>query len=192
MLEEWARTRRAPRHAAWDAREGTGAVAAALLASDPVMLKTYTWPRYQAREPPELGADAVRRVPLVIVGAGPVGLSAAIDAALRGLPVVLARRRQHGLDRLARRLLRQADAGNLRPSGSRRPCRRQGRDLECRTHFSPRPRGLQLQPGCPRPAPPPRMVNLQQYHLASELPWPMSLRVRRALGQRSNLGAGQH
>ena len=53
------------------------------------MLKTYTWPRYQARRAPELGAAAVRRVPLVIVGAGPVGLSAAIDAALRGLPVVL-------------------------------------------------------------------------------------------------------
>ena len=53
------------------------------------MLKTYTWPRYQVRRAPELGAAAVRRVPLVIVGAGPVGLSAAIDAALRGLPVVL-------------------------------------------------------------------------------------------------------
>ena len=53
------------------------------------MLKTYTWPRYQAKRAPEIGAAAVRRVPLVIVGAGPVGLSAAIDAALRGLPVVL-------------------------------------------------------------------------------------------------------
>ena len=53
------------------------------------MLKTYTWPRYQSKRAPELGAATVRRVPLAIVGAGPVGLSAAIDAALRGLPVVL-------------------------------------------------------------------------------------------------------
>ena len=53
------------------------------------MLKTYTWPRYAYRRAPELGQPGVRRVPLVVVGAGPVGLSAAIDAALRGLPVVL-------------------------------------------------------------------------------------------------------
>ena len=53
------------------------------------MLATYTWPRYEYRRAPELGAAEVRRVPLVIVGAGPVGLSAAIDAALRGQPVIL-------------------------------------------------------------------------------------------------------
>ena len=53
------------------------------------MLATYTWPRYAYRPPPERGAAAVRRVPLVVVGAGPVGLCAAIDAAQRGLPVVL-------------------------------------------------------------------------------------------------------
>jgi 3-(3-hydroxy-phenyl)propionate hydroxylase len=53
------------------------------------MLSTYTWPRYRYRRAPEIGSAAPRRVPLVIVGAGPVGLSAAIDAALRGLPVIL-------------------------------------------------------------------------------------------------------
>ncbi|MDO8419473.1 MAG: FAD-dependent oxidoreductase, partial [Rubrivivax sp.] len=53
------------------------------------MLKTYTWPRYAYRRAPELGSSGVRHVPLVVVGAGPVGLSAAIDAAQRGLPVVL-------------------------------------------------------------------------------------------------------
>ena len=53
------------------------------------MLKTYTWPRYAYRRAPELGEAATRRVPLVIVGAGPVGLSAAIDAALRGQQVIL-------------------------------------------------------------------------------------------------------
>jgi 3-(3-hydroxy-phenyl)propionate hydroxylase len=53
------------------------------------MLSTYTWPRFAARPAPELGAATPRRVPLVVVGAGPVGLAAAIDAAQRGLPVIL-------------------------------------------------------------------------------------------------------
>jgi 3-(3-hydroxy-phenyl)propionate hydroxylase len=53
------------------------------------VLKTYTWPRYATRRAPELGTGEVRRVPLVVVGAGPVGLAAAIDAALRGLPVIV-------------------------------------------------------------------------------------------------------
>ncbi len=52
------------------------------------MLSTYTWPRYAYRRAPELGS-ATRRVPLVIVGAGPVGLAAAIDAAQRGLQVIV-------------------------------------------------------------------------------------------------------
>jgi 3-(3-hydroxy-phenyl)propionate hydroxylase len=53
------------------------------------MLKTYTWPHYAYRPAPEMGRESPRRVPLVIVGAGPVGLAAAIDAAQRGLPVLL-------------------------------------------------------------------------------------------------------
>jgi 3-(3-hydroxy-phenyl)propionate hydroxylase len=53
------------------------------------VLATYTWPRYEYRRAPELDARQPRRVPLVIIGAGPVGLAAAIDAALRGLPVIL-------------------------------------------------------------------------------------------------------
>ncbi len=53
------------------------------------MLSTYTWPKYAAAPAPEVGATAVRRVPLVIVGAGPVGLAAAIDAAQRGLKPIL-------------------------------------------------------------------------------------------------------
>jgi 3-(3-hydroxy-phenyl)propionate hydroxylase len=53
------------------------------------MLNTYTWPRYEYRRAPKLGAREPQRVPLVIVGAGPVGLAAAIDAAQRGLQVIL-------------------------------------------------------------------------------------------------------
>lgn len=53
------------------------------------MLATYTWPHYEYRPAPEVGAKEPRHVPLVVIGAGPVGLSAAIDAAQRGLPVIL-------------------------------------------------------------------------------------------------------
>ena len=49
------------------------------------MLKTYTWPRYVSRHTTPLGG----RVPLVVVGAGPVGLAAAIDAGQRGMTVLL-------------------------------------------------------------------------------------------------------
>jgi 3-(3-hydroxy-phenyl)propionate hydroxylase len=53
------------------------------------MLSTYTWPRYEVKRASEIGTREPRRVPLVIIGAGPVGLAAAIDAAQRGLPVIL-------------------------------------------------------------------------------------------------------
>jgi 3-(3-hydroxy-phenyl)propionate hydroxylase len=54
------------------------------------MLSTYTYPRYAWRRPAELDTpDTVTRHPVVVVGAGPVGLSAAIDLAQQGLPVVL-------------------------------------------------------------------------------------------------------
>ncbi|MFN7394696.1 MAG: FAD-dependent monooxygenase, partial [bacterium] len=53
------------------------------------MLSTYTYPKYAYRRPPEIGAAPLRRVPLVVVGAGPVGLAAAIDGAQRGVPVLL-------------------------------------------------------------------------------------------------------
>jgi 3-(3-hydroxy-phenyl)propionate hydroxylase len=53
------------------------------------VLKTYIYPRYAYRRPPEFGANAPVRHPVVVVGAGPVGLSAAIDLAQRGVAVVL-------------------------------------------------------------------------------------------------------
>ena len=53
------------------------------------MLKTYTYPKYEYRRPPELDGAPGKRRPLVIVGAGPVGLTAALDARLHGIPVLL-------------------------------------------------------------------------------------------------------
>jgi 3-(3-hydroxy-phenyl)propionate hydroxylase len=45
--------------------------------------------RYDYRRSPDQDARAVVRHPVVVVGAGPVGLTAAIDLALHGVPVVL-------------------------------------------------------------------------------------------------------
>ncbi|MDZ5458470.1 FAD-dependent oxidoreductase [Azohydromonas lata] len=53
------------------------------------MLKSYTYPKFEHRKPPELCGDGPRRYPVVIVGAGPVGLTAALDCRLHGIPVVV-------------------------------------------------------------------------------------------------------
>jgi 3-(3-hydroxy-phenyl)propionate hydroxylase len=53
------------------------------------MLSTYSYPKFTSPRAPELDGGAPRRHPVVVVGAGPVGLSAAIDLAQRGLPVLL-------------------------------------------------------------------------------------------------------
>jgi 3-(3-hydroxy-phenyl)propionate hydroxylase len=54
------------------------------------MLSTYTWPKFPATRPPELDSPKPARRPVVIVGAGPVGLALAIDLALQGhAPLVL-------------------------------------------------------------------------------------------------------
>ncbi|MCZ4306117.1 FAD-dependent oxidoreductase [Zoogloeaceae bacterium G21618-S1] len=56
------------------------------------MLSTYQYPKYEYRKPVELAAGengAPGRYPVVVVGAGPVGLSAAIDLAIQGQKVVV-------------------------------------------------------------------------------------------------------
>ncbi|HRD94813.1 MAG TPA: FAD-dependent oxidoreductase [Rubrivivax sp.] len=54
------------------------------------MLSTYTYPRYAHRRAAELDSPgAATRHPVVVVGAGPVGLAAAIDLAQHGVPVIL-------------------------------------------------------------------------------------------------------
>ncbi len=54
------------------------------------MLSTYTYPRFAYRRPAELEQlGLVARHPVIVVGAGPVGLAAAIDLAQQGLPVLL-------------------------------------------------------------------------------------------------------
>jgi 3-(3-hydroxy-phenyl)propionate hydroxylase len=52
-------------------------------------MATYQYPTFPYRAPHDLMADAPRRHPLVIIGAGPVGLAAAIDARQHGLDVIV-------------------------------------------------------------------------------------------------------
>jgi 3-(3-hydroxy-phenyl)propionate hydroxylase len=53
------------------------------------MHQTFTYPEYPYRPSPELAQGLARRHPVVVIGAGPVGLTAALDCAVRGLPVVV-------------------------------------------------------------------------------------------------------
>ncbi|WFM71457.1 FAD-dependent oxidoreductase [Halomonas sp. CKK8] len=53
------------------------------------MPKTYKNPVYPYRRPPELDRSEIRHCPVVIVGAGPSGLTAAIDLALQGIDSIV-------------------------------------------------------------------------------------------------------
>ena len=53
------------------------------------MLKTYTYPKFDYVRPPELADNSSGHYPVVIVGAGPVGLSMAIDLAAQGQKVLV-------------------------------------------------------------------------------------------------------
>ncbi|HYR00906.1 MAG TPA: NAD(P)-binding protein, partial [Casimicrobiaceae bacterium] len=51
-------------------------------------MKTYSNPVYPYARSPDQGRPPQRR-PVIVVGAGPVGLAAAIDLALHDVPVVV-------------------------------------------------------------------------------------------------------
>lgn len=53
------------------------------------MQKTFTYPKFDFVTPPELQSGQSAHYPVVVVGAGPVGLSAAIDLAQQGQDVLL-------------------------------------------------------------------------------------------------------
>ena len=53
------------------------------------MLSTYHYPKYEYVTPPEQKGGEAKRYPVVVVGAGPVGLAAAIELAQSGVPVVV-------------------------------------------------------------------------------------------------------
>ncbi|KAF0166909.1 MAG: 3-(3-hydroxy-phenyl)propionate hydroxylase [Rhodocyclaceae bacterium] len=53
------------------------------------MLTTYIYPKFEYRTPPEIASGKTLKVPVVVVGAGPVGLGAALDLEQQGVPVLL-------------------------------------------------------------------------------------------------------
>ena len=53
------------------------------------MQKTFTYPKFDYVRPPELAEGRDGHYPVIVVGAGPVGLTAAIDLAHQGQPVLL-------------------------------------------------------------------------------------------------------
>ncbi|MCX2861156.1 FAD-dependent oxidoreductase [Paucibacter sp. PLA-PC-4] len=133
------------------------------------MLKTYTFPVYDYRQSPAQRESQVLRHPVVIIGAGPVGLTAALDCAARGIPVLL------------------LDDNNSVSQGSRAVCYAK-RSLEIWDRLGVGAglagQGVRWQVGkvffrdelayqfdlLPQPAHQlPAMINLQQYHLEERL-----------------------
>ncbi len=53
------------------------------------MQHTYTYTKFPYTKPSYLGSATPTRYPVVVVGAGPAGLAAAIDCRLQGIPVLL-------------------------------------------------------------------------------------------------------
>lgn len=53
------------------------------------MMSTYTYPTFPYRISPEQATGALVRHQVVVIGAGPVGLTAALDFASRGIPTVV-------------------------------------------------------------------------------------------------------
>lgn len=53
------------------------------------MLSTYQYPKFEYVRPPEIAEGRDGHYPVVIVGAGPVGLCTAIDLARQGRQVLL-------------------------------------------------------------------------------------------------------
>ncbi|HMW22747.1 MAG TPA: FAD-dependent monooxygenase, partial [Burkholderiaceae bacterium] len=53
------------------------------------MLKTYTYPQFEYRQSAEQREGRLARHPVVIIGAGPIGLTTALECAYRGLPAVI-------------------------------------------------------------------------------------------------------
>jgi len=53
------------------------------------VLKTYTYPHYPYVQSPEQRTGQTVRHPVVVIGAGPIGLTQALDLAQRGIPCVV-------------------------------------------------------------------------------------------------------
>ena len=83
MLEEWSRTKRAPKQAAWMHERELAAVRQRCTDARTRI------PNSPTGSPRSSALGVVKRHPVVIVGAGPIGLTAALECASRGIPAVL-------------------------------------------------------------------------------------------------------
>ena len=138
-------------------------------------MKTYTQPVYPYAKPAD-GARSPRHWPVIVVGAGPVGLAAAIDLALRGIDVLVFDEDDTVSSDRARSAGRSAPWKSSIGSAAREDGA-EGRVLERRQGVFPRAQVYQFdllpEPGHHRPA----FINLQQYYVeqflverAAELP----------------------
>jgi 3-(3-hydroxy-phenyl)propionate hydroxylase len=126
------------------------------------MQKTFTYTKFDFVRPPELERGQAGHYPVVVVGAGPVGLSAAIDLAQQGQRVVVL----DNDDTVSTARAPSAPSARWRsgPHGLRRSHGRQGRVLERGQPSCTRAR-CSASTCCPSQPPPPGMINLQQYYL---------------------------
>jgi 3-(3-hydroxy-phenyl)propionate hydroxylase len=53
------------------------------------MFQTYQYPEFDYRQSEEQRTGTVKRHPMVVIGAGPIGLTAALDFAQRGIPTIV-------------------------------------------------------------------------------------------------------
>jgi 3-(3-hydroxy-phenyl)propionate hydroxylase len=53
------------------------------------MLNTYTYPEFEYQQSREQEQGVIKRHPVVIIGAGPIGLTAALECAAQGIPTVV-------------------------------------------------------------------------------------------------------
>ena len=91
MLEEWSKTKRAPKHARLDARKGIQIGLSPDIEHKKrrqTLLNTYTYPEFPYLQSAEQRSGKPARHPVVIVGAGPIGLTAALECAQRGIKAV--------------------------------------------------------------------------------------------------------
>jgi 3-(3-hydroxy-phenyl)propionate hydroxylase len=136
--------------------------------SDKTVQKTFTYPKFDFVTPPELAEGKSGHYPVVVVGAGPVGLAAAIDLAQHGSPCCCWTTTTRSASARAACAMPSArwSAG---PHGLGRARRAKGVTWNVGRTFYARRRGLQLQPAPETGHDRPGMVNLQQYYLEEYL-----------------------
>ena len=133
-------------HPSFGRRSATARCGPRCRADPPLMFERRSLFQFGYRRSPDQDAAKPVRHRVVIVGAGPVGLSLAIDLAQRGVALILLDDADRIGEGSARHLLRQAHARDLGQAGRRRPHGREGRHLAARQGVSRRRGALRVRP----------------------------------------------